>query len=130
MLLQPYQYFSPTPKFFQPVIITLFWRKKVYDHIAKVDHHPAGLGDALDAAVQPKLLFRASLGLIRQCVEHALAGTGANHEVVGKGGDFLNLHQNDIFPLFFFQNINDVASNLQSIQLAPLLKDDFVNILT
>ena len=83
-LLQSYQNLALIPKLFQPVIIPLFLRKEMHDHIAKVDYHPPGLWDTLDPTEQPVFLLRGFTGFIGQRIEHSIAGSGANDKVVGK----------------------------------------------
>lgn len=89
------------------------------DHVAKINHDPAVAGIALFFAFS--FMFNADFvdGSIGEGVKHAVAGAGANDEVVGKRRNFLNVEQNDVFAFFVFKGVDYVAGKVQCIQSSP-----------
>lgn len=86
------------------------------DHVAKVHDQPAIVGLAFDAA-SPFVLFVVSLlHCFGQRVQHAAAGGGADHKIIGKGCDFLDIDQQDIFTLFVFQGFYNGACQIKCVQ--------------
>jgi len=49
------------------------------------------------------------------------AGAGTEDKIVGKGCQAVQIHQENIFPFFLFQGINNGAGNFQGIQKNLLL---------
>jgi hypothetical protein len=89
------------------------------DHIAKVSDHPAIAGQTLFFALL--LMFNTDVinyG-VGQCINHAVAGAGANDKIIGKGNNFLNIDQYNIFTLFIFQGVDDFASKFKCVQRSP-----------
>ena len=96
-----------------------FFIEKMDNNITVIDHQPPGLGFAFD----PAFSFMRCQGFldhsIGQSVQHAAAGGGANDEVVGERSNFLNIQQNNIFPLSVFQGIDYGVCKFKCIQMSP-----------
>jgi hypothetical protein len=79
----------------------------MYDHVAVIEHEPAFAGLALHTA----FLFIIVLGGLQhtfgKCVEHAVAGTVADDEVICKRCNILDVKQQDVFTLFVLQGFDD-----------------------
>lgn len=90
------------------------------NNIAKVHNDPAVAGVALFFAFLFVLLADVIDGGVGECVEHAVAGAGADNEVVGKGNDFFQVEQDDILAFCVFQGVYDFAGKFQGVQMSPL----------
>jgi hypothetical protein len=89
------------------------------DHIAKVHDEPAVAGEAfLFALLAVPLPYIFHHG-IREGIQHAVAGAGADDEVICKGDDFLEVDQDDIFTLLILKGIYDFTSKFQCFQISP-----------
>ena len=86
------------------------------NHIAEVHHHPTFVRLSLDTASPLVLFVDGLLHRFRQRVQHAAAGAGADHEIIGKGCDFLDIDQQDIFTLFIFQGFYNGTSQVKCVQ--------------
>ena len=88
-------------------------------HIAKISDHPAIASQALLFSLL--LIFNANIihHRIREGIDHAVAGTGADDEIISKGNNFLNIDQDNIFTLFIFQGVDDFTSKFQCVQGSP-----------
>jgi hypothetical protein len=79
----------------------------MHHHIAVVEHEPAFARLSLHAA----FLFVILLGLLDHTlgkrVEHAIAGTIANDEIIGKRCNILDVKKQDVFALLVLQGIDD-----------------------
>ncbi len=104
------------PQIFKAVIIPLIRGEDVQNNIPKIHEHPPVFGQAL----QPAFVMVAGLNIvphsISQCVYSPAGISGANYEIICKSSQIPNIHQDDIFPLFIFQNIDDIASECKCIQ--------------
>jgi hypothetical protein len=91
----------------------------VQDHIAKVGDHPAITGQTLFFALL--LMFNTDVinHGVGQRIDHAVAGASADDKIIGKGNNFLNIDQYNIFTLFIFQGVNNFASKFQCVQGSP-----------
>ncbi len=89
------------------------------DHIAKVSDHPAIAGQPLLFTLL--LMFDTDVieHSVGERIDHAVAGAGTNDKIIGKGNNFLNVDQDNIFALFIFQGIDDFASKFQCVQGSP-----------
>ncbi len=89
------------------------------DHIAKVGDHPAITGQTLFFTLL--LVFNTNVinHGIGKGIDHAIAGAGANDEIISKGNDFLNVDQDNILPFFIFQGVNNFTSKFQCVQGSP-----------
>jgi hypothetical protein len=47
-----------------------------------------------------------------QGVQHAVAGSGADDEVIGKRGYLFDVEQDDVFAFFIFECVDDVAREI------------------
>lgn len=89
------------------------------DHIAKISNHPAISRQTL---LFPLLLMFDTNIIqhgIREGIDHAVAGAGADDEIISKGNNFLNIDQDNIFSLFIFQRVDDFTSKFQCVQGSP-----------
>ena len=89
------------------------------NHVTIIHNDPAGIGCPFDATFFVVLLARFVIDTVRKRVQHAVAGAGADHKVIGKGGDLLDVDQNNIFTLFIFQGFNDGTCKCKSVQNSP-----------
>lgn len=86
------------------------------DHVAEVHHQPAVLGFAFDAAFSLLFAFERLHYRFGERVQHAVAGAGAKHEVVGEGGDILEVDQEDVFAFFVFKRGYDGTGKVECVQ--------------
>jgi hypothetical protein len=91
----------------------------MYYNITKVCNYPAITGQTL--LFTPLLVFDTNIinHRVRERIDHAVAGTGADDEIISKGNNFLNIDQDNIFPLFIFQGVDDFTSKFQCVQGSP-----------
>lgn len=89
------------------------------NHIAIVHDHPAVAGMPLLFPLLSMFFADFFHGGIREGIEHAVTGTGANDKVIGKGNDILQVHQDNVFTLFVFQGVYDFAGKFERIQVSP-----------
>lgn len=92
----------------------------MYDYIAVINNDPAVTGKAFLFAFLPVLLSHFLQYGIGQCIEHAVAGAGAYHEVIGKRNDVFQVDQNDVFTLFIFEGVDDFTGKVECVQNSPL----------
>ena len=90
------------------------------NHIPIVEHKPALLGPPLDAPPFFVILFGCFQHAFSERVQHAVAGTVANHEIICKGCDVLDVQKQDVFALFVLQGIDYFMSKFESVQISPL----------
>jgi hypothetical protein len=81
----------------------------MYDRIAIIHDHPAVAGKALLLSLFVIFGSDVIYNGIRQCIEHAVAGAGANNKIVGKRDNALQVDQDNIFPLFVFKGVYNFA---------------------
>lgn len=82
------------------------------DHVAKIHYNPAITRITLFLSFSFVFLTNVVNGAVGKRVKHAVTGTGANDEVIGKGCYFFYIHQDDVFALLVFQGVNDVTSKI------------------
>jgi hypothetical protein len=58
---------------------------------------------------------------VRKGIEHAVAGAGADHEIVGKGYNLLDVDQYDVLSLLILQGVDNFPGKVESFQKAPLV---------
>jgi len=85
------QHFALVPQIFQPVIIAQIRGEEVYHDRAVVHHHPAILRIALHAAFVVVHLPHFLQDCIRQGIQHPVAGGGAEHEIICKRSNLLDI---------------------------------------
>lgn len=109
-LLYSQQYFSIFPEFFEQIEVTLVRREEMEDDITKIHDHPAIARKALLFAFFG--MFRADVFDDRFCerIDHAVAGSGTNNEIIGKGNDVFQVNKDDVFPFFIFKGVYDFTS--------------------
>ena len=80
------------------------------DDITKIHDHPAIAREALLFAFFG--MFRADVFDDRFCerIDHAVAGSGTNNEIIGKGNDVFQVNKDDVFPFFIFKGVYDFTS--------------------
>ena len=91
----------------------------MHDHIAIINDDPAAMQFALFAAFL--LVLRAHIVQrgVGQRVQHAVAGAGAQHEVVGKGGDVFNIENQNIFAFGIFKRVDNGMCQVKCVQKSP-----------
>ena len=118
-LLQSQQHLAVFPQFFDLIKIALVGGKEVDDDIAVIHDDPAVAGIPLFF----RLLFEhfADIidGGIGERIQHAVACTGADDEIVGKRGNAFKVEQDNIFPFFIFERVDDLTGNIKRIQGSP-----------
>src|SRR5215207_10354766 len=91
----------------------------MHDHIAVVQDEPALLRLPLHATFF--LMFESCRleHTFGQRVEHAVAGAVADHKIICKGCDVLDVEQQDVFSLFVLQRFDDFMSKVKCVQISP-----------
>lgn len=79
------------------------------DYIAIVYHYPPFPRFAFPAAFLFVLLLGALQYIFGQGIQHTVAGAVADDEIIGEGGNVLDVEQEDVFTLFLFQGAYDEA---------------------
>ena len=92
----------------------------MHDHITEVHHQPAFAGLAFDATSLLIISFCGFEHAFRQCVQHTVAGAVAQYEIISKGGDVLNIQQQNIFTLLILQGVDDLMGKFECVQVSPL----------
>jgi hypothetical protein len=90
------------------------------DHIAIINDHPAIAREALLFSFFPMFGANVFNGGLGECVQHAVAGAGADNKIVGKRDDVFQIDQDNIFTLFVFQGVYNFTSKFQCVQISPL----------
>ena len=93
----------------------------MHDHISIVEHQPAFLRLSLDAAFFLVFLLRHLQDAFRKRVQHAIAGAIADHEIISKRCDILNIEKQDVFALLVLQGGNDFMCKFKCVQRSPLI---------
>ncbi len=89
------------------------------NHIAVIHHDPTLAGVALFFAFFAMRCAHGFQRRIRQRVQHAVAGAGTQDEVIGKGCNFLNIKQKNIFAFFVLQRIDNGMGQVECVQISP-----------
>jgi len=87
--------------------------------VPKIHHHPAVAGKPLLFPFSVVFLAYIVDGGIGKGIKHTIAGASADDKVIGKGDDIFQVHQDDVFSLFIFQGVYDVAGKFECIQVSP-----------
>lgn len=82
------------------------------NYITKIYYHPAVAGVALFFGFLFVFLANFVNGGVCESIEHAVASACADDEIIGKGGYFFDVHQDDVFALFIFESVNDIACQI------------------
>ena len=91
--------------------------KNVHDNIDVVHENPARLGLTLDAARSIVVSGLQSLGnAVDDGLELPVTGTGANDEVINVRREVLNIQQDDVCALLFFDGVYDGMSKFENVQ--------------
>lgn len=120
-LLHAHQHLAFRPEFLKQVVIALGFAEDMKDNIAKIGQHPAIHGVALHARVAFVGFLNRFGGAFKQRIQHALAGAGADDEIVCEGGDTAEVQQEDIFRFFVFERIYKRARQFYRFQNSPLV---------
>jgi len=89
----------------------------VDDHAAKIHHQPAVQRPAFDAPLA--LVFFPDDFLHRFCqrIQHAVAGAGADHEIISKGYNIFDVDQQDVFAFLVLQGVDDGTCQVKCVQI-------------
>lgn len=81
----------------------------MHDHIPIIHNDPAIAGEPLLFSLF--IMFGADVfdGGFGERVQHAVAGAGADDEIVGKRDNIFKVDQDNILPFFVFKGIYDFA---------------------
>jgi len=90
------------------------------DHISQIYQHPAALCVAFFFTNHLKFFFDIFQNGIGKAFDHPFAAAGTKDEVIGKRGNILNVHQQDIFTLFVLQGVDNTAGKFDWFQNSPL----------
>jgi hypothetical protein len=74
----------------------------VNDDVSKVNQQPTIFRNSFHPAAYLKRFLNHLNGRIGQSFDCPVTGTGTYDKVFGKNRNFLNIDQDDIFPLFVF----------------------------
>ncbi|CAG0955450.1 hypothetical protein ARNL5_00457 [Anaerolineae bacterium] len=91
----------------------------MHNHIAIIHNHPAVAGKTLFSAFPPMFLAHVVDNGISKRIKHAVAGTGTDNKIVGKGNNAFEVDQDDIFTLFVFKGIYNFTGKFKGIQVSP-----------
>lgn len=72
------------------------------DDVSEVNEQPTIIGHSFHPAAYFKRFLNLLHSRIRQSLDRPAAGPRTYNEVFGKNRNFLNIDQDDIFPLFVF----------------------------
>lgn len=89
------------------------------DNIAVIHDHPAIAGVALFLGFLFEFLADIVNSGIGERIEHAVAGAGADDEIIGKRCNAFQVEQDNIFSLFIFQRVDDFAGKVKRVQNSP-----------
>lgn len=92
----------------------------MYDHISQIYQHPTTLGIAFFFTNHLKFFFNIFQNGIRKAFDHPFAAARTEDEIIGKRGNILNVHQQDIFTLFVLQGVDNTAGKFDWFQNSPL----------
>ena len=101
----------------------------MHDHISQINQHPTALCIAFFFTDHLKFFFDIFQNGIGKAFDHPFAAAGAEDEIIGKRGNILNVHQQDIFTLFVLQGVDNTAGKFDWFQNSPL-QLDFESILS
>jgi hypothetical protein len=79
----------------------------MYDQIAVIGEKPPIFRNPLNPRLDLKTRPHSLNDRIQERVQHPLARAGADHKIIGDNSNFLDIQQDDIFPLLFFKYIDD-----------------------
>lgn len=111
------------PELFQTVVVALVGAEEMNDRVSQVENHPTAGRLPLGLAVNLVFLFHIDHDCFGQAVEHTIAGAVANDKVIGERGHLMDIHEKDIFALFFFKGVDDGTVDVLRIQRTPQLMD-------
>jgi len=72
-------------------MLALIGGEEMHNHVTIIEHEPAFVGFTVNTASFLVIFFRGFQHAFGKCVEHAVAGAAAYHEVIGKGRDVFNI---------------------------------------
>lgn len=98
-LLQLQQHFAFLPELLKGIVGTLIGGEEMHDDIPVVDDHPALSGFSLFPPMSIMLVLYRVKGGLRQGIQHPVAGSRAQDEVVRKRGNVPDVEQKDILAL-------------------------------
>jgi hypothetical protein len=52
-------------------------------------------------------------------IQHAVAGAGADDEIIGKGDDAFQVEEKDVLSLFVFEGVYNFAGKFERVQGSP-----------
>ena len=90
------------------------------NHVAEIEHEPALRRLSLHAPFFLVVLFQGLQDAFGKRVEHAVTGSAADHEIIGKGCNLFNVKKQDVFGLFVLQGFDDFMGKFESVQISPL----------
>ena len=84
----------------------------MHDHVAIIHDDPTVAGKSLLFALLLVFLANIIQRGAGECVQHAVAGAGADDEIIGKRCDVFQVEQDDVLPLFVFEGIYDFTGKV------------------
>jgi hypothetical protein len=91
----------------------------MHDNIAIVHNHPAIASQTLLLSFFSVFGAHVVNGCISKCVEHTVAGPGADNKIVCKRDDAFQVNQDDIFALFVFKGVYNFTGKFKCVQVSP-----------
>ena len=93
----------------------------MHHDIAVIHYQPAGIGFPYDAALL--FMFNACLldNPISQGIQHTVAGSSTDNEIICEGNQFFNIQQKYIFAFLILQGIDNCVCKFKCIQKSPLV---------
>ncbi len=105
------------PDIFQLIESPLTGGEHVYHNVDVIHENPPRLGLTLDAARPIIVLGLQGLGhAVDDGLELPVTGAGANDEIINVRGEVLNVQQDNVCALLFFDSVNDGMSEFENVQ--------------
>ena len=100
-------------------MLALVGRKEMHDHVTVIHDEPAFARLSLHASLFLVVFFQGFEHAFGERVQHTVAGTVADDEIIGKRSDILDVEQQNVFALFVLQGFDDFMGKIESVQVSP-----------
>ena len=92
----------------------------MHHYIAEIHDEPSVLRTPFHPAFLFVLLFGHLQHPFGKRIQHAVAGTVADHKIIGKGGDILDIEEQDLFAFLVLQGVDNCMGKFECVQVSPL----------
>jgi hypothetical protein len=123
-LLDVEQNLTLVPKTLQIIVGALFRAKEVHDHVTVIEQDPFRFPTPLLApGNSPELFFDRLEDALLQGLQLPVAAAVAEDKIIRKGIQGTDIQQQDVLPLFLFNEMNDVPREFDWLQSVPPLSN-------